>query len=171
MEYTNYSKSNVLQQTFIFYGSLLVLLMATGMMVFLNNTINVKIVFGTLIIFTIYLLLINVGTDLSIKNFSDVNVENHSELDDILNLYENINDNEDITFLVIDPEDGEIVNANKGTEVFYGCSRNELLSLRMTDLNPISKEVEVYSGPVSIGSKELVYTFILESSMKRKLTN
>lgn len=201
MEYTNYSKSNILQKTFIFYGSLLVLLMATGIMIFLNNTINIKIVFGTLIIFTIYSLLINVGADLSMKNFSKVDVDNHSDLDDILNLYENINDNEDISFLVIDPDDGEIINANKGAEIFYGCSRNELISLSMTDLNTISKEqsqkkldsarkhklpisytqhrlatgefkeVEVYSGPVSIGNKELVYAFILEPSMKRKLAN
>lgn len=201
MEYTNYSKANVLQKTFIFYGSLLVLLIATGMMIFLNNTINIKIVFGTLIIFTIYSLLINIGADLSMKNFSKVDVENHSDFDDILNLYENINDNEDISFLVIDPDDGEIINANKGAEIFYGCSRNELLSLRMSDLNPISqeqllkkldsarkhklpitytkhrlatgelKEVQVYSGPVSIGSKELVYAFILEPSMKRKHAN
>lgn len=96
MEYTNFTKSNVFQKTYIFYGSLLVLLMATGVMVSLNNTINTQIIFGILITFTIYLALINVGTDLLMKDFSKVNDKNHSELDNIFDLYKNINDNEDI---------------------------------------------------------------------------
>lgn len=199
--YANYSKSNIFSKTYIFYGSLLVLLMATAVMVFLNNTINTQVIFRILIIFTIYLLLIKVGTDSLMKYFSKVNVENYSEQDDIFDLYENINDNEEISFLVIDPENGEIINANKGAEEFYGYSRDEFLSLNVKDLNilakdqllkklayarkrklPISyvqhrmatgefKEVEVYSGPVSIGSKELVYALILEPSMKRNLAN
>ncbi|GAA0182243.1 hypothetical protein SH2C18_46550 [Clostridium sediminicola] len=201
MEYNNYSKLNVFKKTYIFYGSLLVLLMVTGIMVFLNNTINAKIVFGTLIIFTIYLLLINVGTGLSMESYFNMNIDDNLELNHILDLYDNINDNEDISFLVIDPDDGEIINANKGAEIFYGCSRSEMLSLNVKDISSISKEllqkklgiarkqklpishtnhrlptgeikeVEVYCGPVSIGSKELVYAFVLEPSMKRNFKN
>lgn len=42
--------------------------------------------------------------------------------------------------LVIDPESGGIVNANPAACSFYGYGRKELTSMRITDLNLLSKE-------------------------------
>ncbi len=92
--------------------------------------------------------------------------------------------------LIIDPEDGHIVQANHAACVFYGYTKEQLLSLSILDINTsprevilekmaeaksgrqlefqfqhrlangIIRDVEVYSGPVTMGPKTLLYSII-----------
>ncbi len=92
--------------------------------------------------------------------------------------------------LLIDPEDGKIIDVNKSAVNFYGFSRKELLSMNIDDINTLSKDeveeeivkakkekrnhfffehrlknntlrsVEVLSGPITLGKKQLLYSII-----------
>ncbi len=94
--------------------------------------------------------------------------------------------------LIIDPENGRIVQANQAACLFYGYSREKLLSLSIQDINVSPRkvvlekmtkaragrqlefqfkhkladgsirDVEVYSGPVTMGSRTLLYSIILD---------
>ncbi len=100
--------------------------------------------------------------------------------------------------LVIDPTDGSIVEANPAASVFYGWTRSELQSKKITDINTLSHEavrmemeaakteqrfyflfkhrrsdgsirdVEVYSGPIQSGGKMLLYSIIHDITERRK---
>jgi PAS domain S-box-containing protein len=102
------------------------------------------------------------------------------------NLFQNLH----VIALVVDPVDGSIVDANPAASSFYGWSRDELLGMKITQINTLSREdiskemdaalkqrrshflfqhrkaddtvrdVEVYSGPVRVGAKELLYSII-----------
>jgi PAS domain S-box-containing protein len=104
-----------------------------------------------------------------------------------------------IVALVIDPVDGSIVDANPAASSFYGWSRDELLLKKITEINTLPRQdtfkemdaalkerrsyflfqhcraddsvrdVEVYSGPVRVGAKELLYS-IVHDITDRKLT-
>lgn len=99
--------------------------------------------------------------------------------------------------LVIDPADGSIIDANSSASTFYGWSRDELLSKKITDINIMSHEevlsemeaarkekkahfnftqrradgsirnVEVYSGPIITGGKELLYSFVQDATDRK----
>ncbi|PLY09923.1 MAG: hypothetical protein C0626_07610 [Arcobacter sp.] len=92
--------------------------------------------------------------------------------------------------LLIDPKNGKIVDVNKAAIDFYGFSRKELLSMKINDINILSnneiqneiemanqekrnhfyfehrlknntiKSVEVLSGPITLGKKQLLYSII-----------
>jgi PAS domain S-box-containing protein len=92
--------------------------------------------------------------------------------------------------LIIDPEDGSIVEANQAASSYYGYSVAELVSMHITDINQFSPEevqkemaraeqeerlyfnfqhklasgelrdVEVYSGPLQSGDRTLLYSII-----------
>jgi len=92
--------------------------------------------------------------------------------------------------LIIDPSDGRIIDANEAAHRFYGYDAQTLTSMRIMDINTLPdkeiwqemelakmeernffnfhhrlasgniREVEVYSGPVQIGSKTLLYSII-----------
>ncbi len=92
--------------------------------------------------------------------------------------------------LIIDPEDGRILQANEAAVSFYGYEREKLLSLSITDINAQPpdvvrqkmkeaekgrqlkfkfkhrlanddlRDVEVYSGPVTIDKKTILYSII-----------
>ncbi|MCG7985245.1 MAG: PAS domain S-box protein [Candidatus Thiodiazotropha lotti] len=100
--------------------------------------------------------------------------------------------------LIIDPTDGRIVDANHAAERYYGRSREALLSLRITDINVLSKtevqaemeharkeerehfffqhrlangdvrDVEVHSGPINLQGKALLYSIIHDVTERRK---
>jgi len=100
--------------------------------------------------------------------------------------------------LMIDPETTAIVDANLGACVFYGYPYEKMLKLKMTDLNTLSAEevktemrralteqhnhfyfrhrlansqirdVEVYSGPLFMHGKQLLYS-IIHDITERKL--
>ncbi len=92
--------------------------------------------------------------------------------------------------LIIDPVDGRIVQANQAACTFYGYSRDKLLTLSILDINTSPRkvvlekmaaaksgrqlefrfkhrlangtirDVEVFSGPVTMGSRILLYSII-----------
>ncbi|MFC0875329.1 PAS domain S-box protein [Saccharicrinis sp. FJH2] len=59
--------------------------------------------------------------------------------------YRNLFENHSAVKLLIDPETGNIVHANKAASDFYGWSINELEQMNIGDINPISQE-EVYNN-------------------------
>ena len=100
--------------------------------------------------------------------------------------------------LMVDPETGTIVDANLGACVFYGYPYEKILKLKMTDINTLGPEelktamqgalteqhnhsyyqhrlangqirdVEVYSGPLFMRGKQLLYS-IIHDITERKL--
>lgn len=101
--------------------------------------------------------------------------------------------------LVIDPENGRIVDANPAALRYYGYPRETLLGLRMHDLNGLSPEqdrlemhkalheermfftfrhrlangserdVEVYSGPVEVAGRSMLYSIVHDVTTRREL--
>jgi PAS domain S-box-containing protein len=106
--------------------------------------------------------------------------------------YRSLFENEDIIILIIDPESGQVIDANPAAEKFYGWSRAELKSKKISEINNLTaaevkaemrsakannknrflfkhklasgkiKEVEVYSQPINFGEKEYLYSIIHE---------
>ena len=100
--------------------------------------------------------------------------------------------------LLIDPDSGAIVHANRAAAEFYGYSLEELLRLKITDLNvlPVAevtaemaqalgeqrrnflfrhkmasgviRDVEVYSGPLDIGGRHLLYSIVQDITQRRQ---
>ncbi len=92
--------------------------------------------------------------------------------------------------LIIDPADGALVEANQAAVSYYGYSLEQLVAMRITDINQLSPEevraemvraereerlyfnfrhklasgeirdVEVYSGPLQSGERTLLYSII-----------
>ncbi|BCO08014.1 hypothetical protein GF1_03900 [Desulfolithobacter dissulfuricans] len=100
--------------------------------------------------------------------------------------------------LLINPENGNIVDANPAACRYYGYSINEIVSLKISDINILSKEqvfqemkkekleqrnhfyfkhrlktgeirdVEVYSGPITIHGSKLLYSIIHDITERKK---
>ncbi len=92
--------------------------------------------------------------------------------------------------LLIDPQDGSIIDANYAAASYYGYSRKKLRKMRISEINTLSEEevtqemerareqkndyfifrhrlasgevrdVEVHSGPVEVGGRTLLYSII-----------
>ncbi|MBS0353121.1 MAG: diguanylate cyclase [Proteobacteria bacterium] len=101
--------------------------------------------------------------------------------------------------LVIDPQDGRIVDANPAAIRYYGYPRETLLELRMSDLdrlapeqdrlamlralreertfftarhrlaNGSARDVEVYSGPVDMDGGTMLYAIVHDVTARREL--
>ena len=126
-----------------------------------------------------------------------------TELKDVETKYENAQNkyrslfyNGKIIMLIIDPEDGKIVDANPAAEKFYNWSKKELTSMKVSDINMLSKketkeemenveneeklyfnfrhktaneevkDVEVYSQPIKFGEKDYLYSVIHDVTSK-----
>jgi len=122
-----------------------------------------------------------------------------TELENTKRKYENIKDrykvlfeNENTAMLIIDPDNGKIVDANPAAVNFYGWSKEKLTSMKISDINVLNKEevkkemgeakrknknyfnfkhriisgevkdVEVYSQPIPFEEKEYLYSIIHE---------
>ena len=100
--------------------------------------------------------------------------------------------------LLIDSESADIVDANPAACSFYGWSQEELTSMKITDINMLPNEqvfqeieraktesryhfffrhrlaneeirdVEVYSGPISLHGKELLYSIIHDITERKR---
>ncbi|MDM8545601.1 PAS domain S-box protein [Candidatus Venteria ishoeyi] len=101
--------------------------------------------------------------------------------------------------LIIDPDDGRIIEANRAAEKFYGYSQEQLLNLSISDINTLSKEqigremarakleksdhfifrhrladgdirdVEVYSGPIHWNQKQVLYSIVHDISDRKRV--
>jgi len=106
--------------------------------------------------------------------------------------------NNHAVMLLIHPETGQIIDANPAACSFYGYSRNELMTKKITDINILSTEqthkemkkaqsrqtryflfkhrlasgeardVEVYSGPIMVGGEDLLYSIIHDITDRRR---
>ncbi|HEY8711983.1 MAG TPA: PAS domain S-box protein, partial [Thermoanaerobaculia bacterium] len=100
--------------------------------------------------------------------------------------------------LLLDPVNGAIVDANMAASDFYGYSREELTNMRIWDINVLGSErvraemsiaaaqersffifrhmrasgevrdVEVHSGPVDVGGRQLLYSIIHDITDRRR---
>lgn len=101
--------------------------------------------------------------------------------------------------LVIDPESGAIVDANPAACGFYGYDREQLLGMRIQQINTMPPErvqeemerakterrlyfrfqhrlaggelrdVECYTGPVTLGGRTLLHSIIVDQTQRREL--
>lgn len=116
-------------------------------------------------------------------------------------MYKSLFENNHAVMLLINPETGAIVDANSSACSFYGYSKSELTSMKITDINSLSKEevfekmqktklqdknhftlshmldngeisyVEVYSRLIDIENEKLLYLTILDISEKKEALN
>ncbi len=100
--------------------------------------------------------------------------------------------------LLIDPRDGRIVDANPAATRFYGSSRDQLTALRIMDINTMTdaevkaemaaavaedrgmfhfrhrvaggeiRDVDVYSSPVVVGGRKMLYSIIHDVTEQRR---
>ncbi|GAV20553.1 two-component system, sporulation sensor kinase E [Mariprofundus micogutta] len=100
--------------------------------------------------------------------------------------------------LIIDPDNGEIVEANHAAAVFYGYNREQLLALNISAINTFAndqiheemalarlakrdhfifkhrlsngeiRDVEVYSGPIVWKQKQLLYSIVHDVSSRKQ---
>ena len=112
--------------------------------------------------------------------------------EDFKDRYKALFENEDVVMLIIDPENGKIIDANKAAEIFYGWKKSELKRKNIFEINTLTekeileemkrakskdenkfifkhrlaseeiKEVEVYSQPIKYGNKNYLYSIIHE---------
>jgi len=112
--------------------------------------------------------------------------------------YKVIFDNENVVMMIIDPDTKEIIDANPAAVKFYGWYREEMLNMRITDINTLKKheiekelylsktqkrdhfvfkhrtsngsikDVEVSSGPIKIGKKIFVFTIIRDITQRKE---
>lgn len=101
--------------------------------------------------------------------------------------------------LLVDPADGTLVDVNAAACAFYGYSREQLLSMRVADINTLSqdeiaaemqaaaaekrthfffrhrlasgevRDVEIHSGPVQYIGRNLLYSIIHDVTDRRRL--
>ena len=113
------------------------------------------------------------------------------------NRYRSLFHNNYSVMLLIDPETADIVDANPAACSFYGYSREELKTKKIVEINTLSqaevfqemkkakseqrnhfyfrhrlsngdiRDVEVFSGPITIGGKQILYS-IIHDITKRK---
>ena len=112
--------------------------------------------------------------------------------------YYSLFENQHTVMLLIDPRSGAIVDANPAAVSFYGYQRREFLELNISDLNTLSdsqikeemeqaraehrlnfnfkhrlasneiRDVEVYSGPVYMVGKQLLFSVIHDNTERKR---
>jgi len=112
--------------------------------------------------------------------------------------YRSLFKNNHSVMLLIDPETANIVDANPAAVSFYGWSYEELTRKKITDINRLTKEqvfdvmkkvkmeqrkhlyfrhllasgeirdVEVYSGPIKVHGRELLYSIVHDITARKK---
>lgn len=122
------------------------------------------------------------------------NLRAKSALQESENRYRGMFENHPAVKLVIDPKDGQIVDANPSACKFYGYSRDQLRSMKIGDINILPpdqierkmgttvgqnggrfefshqlasgeiRQVEVHSGPFEIDGRKLLYSTIHDIS-------
>ena len=112
--------------------------------------------------------------------------------------YSSLFNNQHTIMLVLDPHDGQLVDANPAAVKFYGWTKEELLLKKVSDINILSADqikvemekakqlkkssflfkhvkadgnvvdVEVYSGPITINTKQLLYSIVIDVTPRIK---
>ncbi|NTW35471.1 MAG: PAS domain S-box protein, partial [Syntrophobacteraceae bacterium] len=112
--------------------------------------------------------------------------------------YRNLFENNHAAMLLVDPDGGLVVDANPAACAFYGYTREELTALKVTDINTLSsdelsqemararaekrrqfsfghrlvsgevRQVEVYSGPLDLHGRRLLYSIVIDVTDRKK---
>jgi PAS domain S-box-containing protein len=113
--------------------------------------------------------------------------------------YRSLFQNKYTIMLIIDPENGAIVDANPAAVDFYGWDKNELCRMNIAQINLLAKEelqsnkqpaskqpcsyiilphrladgslrdVEVVSGPITVEGKSLIYTIVNDITERKQI--
>ncbi|MDV7339540.1 EAL domain-containing protein [Terasakiella sp. A23] len=124
--------------------------------------------------------------------------QTHAALEESEKRYRQLFQGCQAAFLIIDPEDGKIVDANKAACEFYGYDLSDLLDKKISDINTLSPEevssemalakeerrthfyfkhqvadgsirhVEVHSGPLDVDGKAHLYSIIHDISDRHR---
>ena len=100
--------------------------------------------------------------------------------------------------LLVDPESGALIDANPAACAWYGWSRDEFLAMNISDVNTLSpaevhaemadalalrrrafnfrhrradgtiRDVEVYSGPIELGGRSVLYSIVFDVTERRE---
>lgn len=103
-----------------------------------------------------------------------------------------------VAMLLIDPENGDIVEANRAAERFYGWAMNRLKNMNITEINTLpsnvvaermrsirsgetnffnfthrvadgsTKDVEIFTGPISLDGKQVLHSTIVDVSERKR---
>ncbi len=114
-------------------------------------------------------------------------------------LYSSFFENGHSVMLIIDPESGHILDVNQKACTFYGYRRDQILHMRITDINTLSpeavfeemeraknekrryfnfrhrlkggeiREVEVYSGPIMLDGRKVLYSIVHDVTARRQI--
>jgi len=112
-------------------------------------------------------------------------------------LYESLFENNHSIMLIIHPENGNILDANVAACEYYGYTKDEITNMRIMDINTLSeeqvlkemkkaklakrktfifchrlssgeiKDVEVFSGPITLHSGKVLYSIINDISERK----
>jgi len=154
---------------------------------------------GTLELFAYPMIDSNDEVESIVEYVRDISERKQSEvaLREQEQLYRSLFENNIAIMLLIDPENGDVVDANPSACSFYGFSRAELTTMKITCLNTLppdevyeemnrvradqrhyftfrhrladgsEREVEVYSGPLTVGGRELLCSTIHDISQRK----
>jgi len=116
-------------------------------------------------------------------------------------IYKNLFENSCSVMLILHPETGAIVDANKAACNYYGYKKNDLLKMAIHDINTLSqkevvremekagneernyfifqhrlasgdiKNVEVFSSPITIGHEKVLFTIVHDISERKRIEN
>ncbi|MFP4682009.1 MAG: PAS domain S-box protein [Chitinispirillaceae bacterium] len=114
-------------------------------------------------------------------------------------LFRNAFEHHGVAKLIIDPESGEIVHANSAAVKYYGWKKEQLLSMRIHDINMMSengvqqkiehtriseechfefkhrlasgviRDVEVFSSKIEVGGRQLLHSIIHDITDKKEV--
>ena len=115
--------------------------------------------------------------------------------------YHSLFENNHAVMLLINPNNGEIVDANSAASSFYGYKHEELVKMKINDINLLPekevfnemrrsklshknnfifkhklangeiRDVDVYSGSITVGGKNLLYSIIHDITKRKQAEN
>ena len=115
--------------------------------------------------------------------------------------YHSLFKNNHAAMFLIDPNSGEIMDANPAASSFYGYSREDLIKMNIDQFNNLPnhhvhremqksknfqknhfifkhtlangeiRDVDVYSGPITVGGKNLLYSIIHDITIRKQMEN
>lgn len=148
-----------------------------------SQFILILLLIGSLLFFVVFL-------QFEIKKAKEKIMQSESRYRDIFH-------NNHAIMLIVDPESGQIVDANPAAINFYGYRKEQLLKMHISDINTLSlpeiqnamknsrennlhffnfehrlasgevKNVEVYTGPVKFGKEQYLYSIIHDVTEKK----
>ncbi len=143
-------------------------------------------------------LLQRVKTQLQLKHSQDLLAKMYGEIEERENYYKHLFFDNQLINLLIDPENGNIIDANSSACDYYGYTLQEITSLNVSDINIISpdevekkirntlvktqthynnkhklksgevRHVEIFSKKITISNRNLLYSVIIDVEDKIK---